>query len=273
MPVTTKKITSFDGEHLFVSERSNSDNPTKTYILLSGLGGCSTSWHWFINNLLSLRPDTCCVAVDLRGHGLSSHCFPKLSGNILSIYVEDLRMLLSQYERLDRENIILVAHSFGSLILQEYFATYPTNTFGRVILLASPINIGVSKFPGAYTALSVWSKNDHAGRLHISLADHLKFKNTRDLYLPRLLNDMTAIGKGTYILLWLSLLGWKSPRPQALNQPNTHFVLGSKDIYVTAKKRKRIQKIFPRAQQHLLDSGHNMVVNIPKTISDLLAQI
>ncbi len=273
MPVTTKKITSFDDERIFVSERSNSSNPTKTYILLSGLGGCSTSWHWFIEHLFQLQPNTRCVATDLRGHGLSSHSFPKLPCNVLSIYVEDLRMLLSQYEHLGQENIVLVGHSFGTLILQEYFAKYPTNHFKKVILLTSPINIGVAAFPGAYTALALWSKSHRAGKFHISLSDHLKFKNTPDLYVPRLLNDMTAIGKVTYFLLWLSLLGWKSPRPKALNRANTHFLLGSRDIYINAKKRERIHKLFPNAQQYVLDSGHNMVVNIPKKLAELVLKI
>jgi pimeloyl-ACP methyl ester carboxylesterase len=273
MSVTTKKITSFDGGHLFVSERSNSSNPTKTYILLSGLGGCSTSWHWFIERLFQLRPDTRCVAVDLRGHGLSSHSFPKLPGNILSIYVEDFQALLSEYQHLDQENIVVVGHSFGTLILQEYFAKYPTNNFSNVILLTSPINIGVAPFPGAYKMLTLWSKNHRAGKLHVSLSDHLKFKNTPDLYLPRLLNDMTAIGKVTYFLLWLSLLGWKSPRPQALNRANTHFLLGSRDIYIDAKKREHIHKLFPKARQHVLDSGHNMVVNIPEQLARMVFEL
>lgn len=273
MSTVTKKIKSFDGESLFVSEHSNSSYPTETYLLLSGLGGCVTSWHWFIQSLLQLRPNSRCVTVDLRGHGLSTHNFSSKASDLMDCYAKDLEVLIQAYATNPVE-LVFVGHSFGCLILQEYLKEHSGDVFKKIVLVTAPIQIGKSwlKIPLAYSLLVTWSKlHPQAIRDH-SLKEHLYYKNSFDLNFLRVLNDTKIMGKVMFALIWGALLGWKSTTTNSLNKQNIHRIFGTKDVFLSGGSQKKIQQTYPNCTYHFLPTNHNMVVNVPEAVADIVAK-
>ncbi|MDA1079787.1 MAG: alpha/beta hydrolase [bacterium] len=265
-------FTSFDGELLFASEHTNSLKPKKTYILLSGLGGCSTSWHFFIQEFLQLYPDVRCIAVDLRGHGKSSHAFSKQAAGLLDCLAKDLAALLKQINP-EKTELHFVGHSLGCIILQTFFAQ-EKNPFASIFFCAARVKIHLfgSNFSWLYPLLAKWSKNHSHGMRQLSVVDHLKYKNTHDVDVFRLLNDTTIIGKVTYAFLWFCIFGWESKKIASLNSPKVHWIFGEQDIFIREKEKAPIYKRYPLAQYHQVDCNHCIVVNQPIVLARLVAK-
>ncbi|OGJ16794.1 MAG: hypothetical protein A2632_02000 [Candidatus Pacebacteria bacterium RIFCSPHIGHO2_01_FULL_46_16] len=266
-------FTSYDGEQLFANEHCNSLKPEKTYILFSGLGGCSTSWHFFIKELLQLRPESRCIAVDLRGHGKSSHAFSAQADNVLDCFAKDLATLIEQVAA-DRTKLYFVGHSLGCLILQTFLTQQEKNPFAEIFLCAGRVKIsplGIN-FTWLYPMLASWSKNHKHGMRQLSLEEQLRYKNTFDFHIPRVLNDITIIGKVTYVLLWLCIFGWQSRKIAFLNTQKTHWIFGKKDMLIQKKELSAIYARYPQAQYHHIDSNHCIVVNQPLVAAHIVAE-
>ncbi len=90
--------------------RANDIDPKKkTLVLIHGVSGSSSAWLEFEKHF---KADHNVVALDLRGHGFSKKLKEYNDYEIASLS-EDIRKIT---ELLGLENIILVSHSFGTLI-------------------------------------------------------------------------------------------------------------------------------------------------------------
>ena len=78
------------------------------------------SFKAIMETMHQLAPDLHLLAIDLFGHGLSSH---KAADNYYAFhdYVDDLHRLLSD---ISSNHVVLVGHSLGALIASCYSATY-----------------------------------------------------------------------------------------------------------------------------------------------------
>lgn len=111
--------------HSFVSQRlrlhyldwGNPDAPT--LILLHGGRDHARSWDRVAREL---RHDWHVVAPDLRGHGDSA--WSPDAAYIMAYHVYDLAQLIYQ---MDKEQVSIVAHSFGGAISLRYTGLYPEN--------------------------------------------------------------------------------------------------------------------------------------------------
>jgi pimeloyl-ACP methyl ester carboxylesterase len=98
-----------------------------TVVFIHGWLDNSASFSSVISNLKVLSPNSHLVAIDLFGHGFSSH----KSGSYYPFhdYIDDLHQLVT---KLSPNRLVLVGHSLGALIASCYSAAFPENVSGLI---------------------------------------------------------------------------------------------------------------------------------------------
>ena len=100
-------------------------------VMLHG-GGANTHWFDFIGP--SLAKHGRALALDLRGHGDSSHMEPPIYTS--DAYMQDIRALL-EAEHLQQP--ILMGHSMGGMLLVKYTGTWPREVAALIVCDARPV--------------------------------------------------------------------------------------------------------------------------------------
>jgi pimeloyl-ACP methyl ester carboxylesterase len=119
-------------------------------LLIHGIGSTAASWNDLVPSLQAL---TTPVAVDLRGHGASSH---PSTGYLYDDYIGDLDRVL---QAISAPHPILIGHSLGGIVALWWAARHPTAA-RAVIVLDAPLRSGESFRPAfdgwiAQNAMSV----------------------------------------------------------------------------------------------------------------------
>ena len=122
----------YSGKQIFYQIKDN--NSQKTLIFIHGSGGNSNIW----DNQFYLNIDYNIIALDLPSHN-KSNIFPVLS---LDLYVDVVKKFA---DYLKPERLILVGHSLGGAVIQEYYFKYP-NDVSALILCATGGRLRVSQF-------------------------------------------------------------------------------------------------------------------------------
>jgi pimeloyl-ACP methyl ester carboxylesterase len=266
-------IPSFDGEKLSVVVQGNLSNPSKTFILLSGLGGGITAWSFICEELLTLRPDIRCIVMDMRGHSSSSHVFPANEQSFFEVLAKDIAVVCEKY---DCKNPILVGHSLGGLVLQTYLQLQLTPTPQKTVLICTPMVTQVlPEFIGewAYKVLSSWSNLFKHSFPAMSIATHLQHKNSFDFSLLRISHDIVTVGLVQFVLYWLCILSRKGTPVGAFTNYTVELIFGTRDLILPKFKQNQIRSFLPDSQVATIDSCHNAVVNEPAQVGAILAKI
>jgi pimeloyl-ACP methyl ester carboxylesterase len=103
----------------------------RSLVLLHG-GGANAHWFDFVGPRFAQHCRV--LAVDLRGHGDSSHTEPPVYTN--EAYLHDLRALLSA-EQLSAP--VLMGHSMGGVLLVQYTGTWPQEVGALVVCDSRPV--------------------------------------------------------------------------------------------------------------------------------------
>ena len=109
--------------HFFVSQRLRmhyvdwGNHGAPTLVLVHGGRDHARSWDWVAQDL---RRDYHVIAVDLRGHGDSAWAIGSLYH--VAEFVIDLAQLI---DAIAEDEVVLVAHSFGSAICAQYAGAHP----------------------------------------------------------------------------------------------------------------------------------------------------
>ena len=99
-------------------------------IFLHGAGGNLTQWH---NQLTAFQARMRCVAIDMRGHGLSE--FPENASFEMEEFVQDVVHLLEVLKI--EKPFYLVGHSFGGAVAAAFAAQYSEQLKGLVLMATS----------------------------------------------------------------------------------------------------------------------------------------
>lgn len=102
------------------------DRPLRTFILIHGFGGNAKQWQYQFD---TFAQENHVVAIDLRGHGQSSH--PD-TGYDMDTLMDDILAVLNQAEV--QTNFVLVGHSFGVAIATEFAVKYPERVTHLVLI-------------------------------------------------------------------------------------------------------------------------------------------
>ncbi|MEZ8190520.1 alpha/beta fold hydrolase [Vibrio sp. 1F279] len=112
---------------LATQQIGNPQTTVTTVVFIHGWLDNSASFTQVMQQVSKLSPDTHLVAIDLLGHGFSSH----KSGSYYPFhdYIDDLHQLVT---KLSPNRLVLVGHSLGALIASCYSAAFPENVSGLI---------------------------------------------------------------------------------------------------------------------------------------------
>ncbi|MFZ3407634.1 alpha/beta fold hydrolase [Vibrio chagasii] len=112
---------------LATQQMGNPETTVTTVVFIHGWLDNSASFSSVITNLQTRLPDCHLIAIDLFGHGLSSH----KSGSYYPFhdYIDDLHQLVT---KLSPNRLVLVGHSLGALIASCYSAAFPEKVSGLI---------------------------------------------------------------------------------------------------------------------------------------------
>ena len=112
---------------LATQQIGNPKTTATTVVFIHGWLDNSASFSSVISNLQVLSPNSHLVAIDLFGHGFSSH----KSGSYYPFhdYIDDLHQLVT---KLSPNRLVLVGHSLGALIASCYSAAFPEKVSGLI---------------------------------------------------------------------------------------------------------------------------------------------
>jgi len=127
LEIQKKNIKTKDGLNIYY-EKYILDKKAPTIFFVHGSGGDLEAWQYIKDEMLQKGFGS--IAMDLRGHGYSSHprAFKKYEIKNLA---EDIEIILKK-ENLDK--IFLVGHSFGSVVVMDFALRFPEKLKGLVVL-------------------------------------------------------------------------------------------------------------------------------------------
>ncbi|MDC5706902.1 alpha/beta hydrolase [Vibrio europaeus] len=114
--------------HIATIEYGCSETAELSVVFLHGWLDNAASFESVMASLHTLNPDWHLCAIDLQGHGLSSH---KEASNFYPFhdYIDDVYQFLAN---LSPNRLVLVGHSLGALIASCYSAAFPEQVSGLV---------------------------------------------------------------------------------------------------------------------------------------------
>ncbi|NOJ09651.1 alpha/beta hydrolase [Vibrio splendidus] len=112
---------------LATQQIGNPKTTATTVVFVHGWLDNSASFTQVMPQIAKLSPDTHLVAIDLFGHGFSSH----KPGSYYPFhdYIDDLHQLVT---KLSPNRLVLVGHSLGALIASCYSAAFPEKVSGLI---------------------------------------------------------------------------------------------------------------------------------------------
>ncbi|MBC7795589.1 MAG: alpha/beta hydrolase [Pyrinomonadaceae bacterium] len=123
------------GGNTFYIHESGVDNKNKSrpsLIFLHYFGGSARSWTEVI---AQLEHDFHCIALDLRGFGLSNESNENAASFTLEDYADNLENLIAA---LEINNFVVVGHSMGGKFALEFAARQPKNLKSLILIAPSP---------------------------------------------------------------------------------------------------------------------------------------
>ncbi|CDT43671.1 putative VALACYCLOVIR HYDROLASE [Vibrio coralliirubri] len=112
---------------LATQQIGNPQTTATTVVFIHGWLDNSSSFNQVMQQVAKLAPNAHLVAIDLFGHGFSSH----KSGSYYPFhdYIDDLHQLVT---KLSPNRLVLVGHSLGALIASCYSAAFPEKVSGLI---------------------------------------------------------------------------------------------------------------------------------------------
>ncbi|MCK8076142.1 alpha/beta hydrolase [Vibrio sp. 1CM2L] len=112
---------------LATQQIGNPQTTATTVVFIHGWLDNSSSFNQVMQQVAKLTPNAHLVAIDLFGHGFSSH----KSGSYYPFhdYIDDLHQLVT---KLSPNRLVLVGHSLGALIASCYSAAFPEKVSGLI---------------------------------------------------------------------------------------------------------------------------------------------
>ena len=120
-------VKSIDGLNLYY-EIYVIDKKKPSIFFIHGSGGDLDAWQYIKDIMLDKGYSS--IAMDLRGHGYSSHPRSPKKYKIENL-AEDIKIIL---EKEDLNKVFLVGHSFGGAVVMDFALRYPDKLQGLVVL-------------------------------------------------------------------------------------------------------------------------------------------
>jgi pimeloyl-ACP methyl ester carboxylesterase len=246
-------------------------------VLVHGWGADHTSWRPVIDQLTTRYR---VIAVDLRGHGRSQ---APDGPYVLADLADDLFQLLASLDL--PEAPVVVGHSLGGMVVQQFAADHPDAACGMV-LLDTDLNAGLTKqvmtavgrvsaavmrlaarLLGEQRSLALYqpvlSQVAYSGawrRAHPALIQHEHRQFPSNNTVDGLAYSLAAYASRPDLTDLL-----RTVRCRAL------LVRGSRDVIMTEGKMDRLRSALPDSTMvQLTGSGHMTIAEQPRAVADLI---
>lgn len=262
---SAKTFKSFDGVTTYYEKHSvNSHNPTT--ILLHGLGGDLTAWtkervklnHWGYST----------IAVDLRGHGLSSRP-ENLEGYKLDNFAKDIAGLIKD-EKLHKP--ILIGHCFGGMI-SLITASLCHKNLSTLILIdtgfkpphISHLFTSHKSLRNFLSYLAAYLPDKHV-KGHINFQ---KFINTADYDWRRIVSDVAHVSLRSYLMICSNLLDFDATTILKNITAPCLIVEGLNDsIFPPIVAQALHSKMINSELNYIKNANHIIVLNNPDDLAE-----
>jgi long-chain acyl-CoA synthetase len=207
------------------------ERPEQTLVLLHGFGGRARQWRYQIEAFAERNR---VLALDLRGHGRSSHRSRHYS---MATLLQDLTSVLEA--RGVNEPFVLVGHSFGGAIATDFALQCPERV-RKLVLIASA---------GAYDLAPLY-------KLAFRLPD-----SVLRLLQPIVRNWVAASAPALKQLFWQNLNSWRGWDKFAYLTPPTMIIMGERDVVFPQAAFARVAELVPGAEiVHVGVSAHMVML-------------
>lgn len=238
-----------------------------TFVLLHGSPGQISNWKYIIKLLESQYR---VIAFDLRGYGLSSKP-EKIS---LKDYLSDLRYLLNESGISDKD-AVLVGHSFGGLVAQEYAARY---TVKGLVLIGSVVRLKPD-----FIDRIIWHLPPFLWRKILFTENFLTRKIYRDLFFSKKTSDdvfeefirdnkeyLEALPPHSFrYLRYFS--GYNASNSVSKIKVPTLIIVGSDDKVTSPEHSRELHVLIKNSELVVVpDAGHLILYEKPELIVEML---
>lgn len=258
-----KKIKSFDNTIINYEINRYSD---LFIIFLHGLGGDLTVWNYerkFFNN-----KKISTIAVDLRGHGLSSRP-NKYQNYNLKNFAKDIYSIIKK-EKISK--FIIVGHCFGGAVTLTFQKLYP-NTSESLVLISStdksPANLK-RIFNLIYLKRAIYKLSNKV-KLKNKKFKHRnfnKFIGTTDWDYKRIYSDIEYTSSESWIFTLENFSKFNGIKTLKKTDIPVLILNGERDSIFNVSVSKRIKKITKKSILKIIpNENHIITINNPNAIS------
>ena len=238
-----------------MSYRTSGINPEKvTLVFIHGLSGSLSAWYPYEE---SLGKDFNIVTMDIRGHGKSEH--PDVfEGYGPGASADDIYALITM---LGAKNIVVISHSFGTVIALELLRSYSDIAIGAIFLSAvyglqrRPLSMLLRRGSAMFAGLL---SNLHMRTLG-SRTDYSRYTPASDWDLRRIVADVRHTGLRSYIFSFRHIAMKDRDAEWAELHLPILLIHGTRDSYIPVRFAEELQKKLPHAKLHLIEGGNHIL--------------
>lgn len=241
------------------------ENPLYDYTLICAHGwGSSSIIYSYLLKLLG--PYFRIIAYDMKGHGFSDSDPDTYD---LGLFTEELAQIV---DYINPKNLILLGHSMGSAIVQNYLCLNPERAKAAVLLSSAPnFREPIPRlFPLMFSRMDERVKN-----LILHVGMNLLESTTVH---PKYLNIIREQRKSMpYQVFRLSLLNtvyaWKKDEELKNLETPILLMVGEKDHFTSVKDSMKLRELLPNSRLLILpDSKHDIVLEQGRDVANLVKE-
>lgn len=261
---------SFDNQPITYFIHSKPEQINNSIIVVHGFGGDLSLIKEFINNLTTLK-NTQVISYELRGHASSSNHFSDIFTFFEEAHTLDLKSLI---DHLNIHNPILIGHSLGGIIIQDYLNKHLQPSPIQIFLVCSTTSIHGLKFFRKFFYKIISRLPESKSRFKAKSPEfYQKFRTTWDIDVFRFIHDTTVVGGFIRWLLYiLALSGWRNKNLNLLNNNNYFYIYGKKDIIVSTLLQKLKIKNLNKINKIEMNAGHIVPITQPEELASIVKE-
>lgn len=243
------------GKKFIYYKKNNFLKSKKTLFFVHGLSGTSSAWADYEKKF---EKNFNVFSFDLRGHGKSFRP-KKLEEYKIENFSDDLYRIIKK-EKID--NIVLIGHSFGNLIVLDFFKKHKkfVNSLILISIDAAPAKRKLNKIIVPFLKLSILMNHLPVLKKTGGHIDYSRYVNTGDWNLRRMIADVSNTGLRSF--LSSTYHAYKFNMEEYLKRINvpTLIIHGYKDTIFPIASGKRAHNLMRNSKFVIFKNSNHIIV-------------
>ena len=234
-----------------------------TIICVHGWGASSLNYSYLLK---LLGPHFRTIAYDLKGHGFSEK---EPDTYDLDSFTDELAQVIDHFQP---KNLVLVGHSMGTAIIQNYMSLYSNKVRAAVVLSGAPDFR--EPFPRIIPKV-VFRMDERLKNLLLEVGMRIVASNTTH---PKYTDALKEQRKNTpYYVFRNSLLNtvfeWKKEEDLRNIEVPVLIMVGENDHLTSVKDSLKLRELLPNSRLIILpNSKHDIILDQGKSVSELIRE-